>query len=868
MSTTPGTMMQPTVSTFSATHGQGSGATGSSMLTSQPQSQQHLLHPNLYNSGVSGNNNVPGLPSIVVGGSSSLPQNQSYVGAGGLFQQQQQQRHQQSTTPTSQLASAGSGASSSASSPNVNALGMGAFMQQQQHNYQQQQQQQQQQQHQQQQHLQHVHSLPRFEHQQSQPHPTTTSSSSEDWKSAVMFRSDSNSSINSGRGGVGVGVGTFPAHLQPVAVPPPGVTLQNVGTGAGFTSVGGSGNTASVVTPTAPTPAPLNGPGRPRKRKSVSGVAGTVGEGGGDTGSANALVSGRRKSVPGPALGVTLESLPQQQQQQQQQQPGGDGSMMVGADTGRVGWEQPSGGNDPVVDRPVKIPRRESISGLQPSDMMIMEGQGQGQGQPGVGVGRGSLPPKISTSTGSLLRGRPPSSGGSRTGSSSRSKSATGAATPAVTISTSIQSPVNANAIGNGPSSALLDSQTSAGPRDPNQVFAVPTSAGAGGRRGSRRASMLVSGGVVSEGSTDGADTPSPAVGLVASRRVSISGAGAGSGAQASGANSSSSSSAMAMAVDGETEQQQQQRRRGGKELLTEEEKRANHIMSEQKRRNLIRNGFQALTDIVPGLKATGASGPGSGNHMSHGSGGIGAGPGTNAGTSKSIILLKAVEFIQSLESRNRELMSTLSELEARMEVKRRKQQREAGLIVNEGGSGVGGGGASGANFPSGFMGGAMFGLNSGGSGAVVGGIGGSGSALPSTVGSASSSPSAMRVDGGLHQESDVGSSGGTHVVESKRGRGGKRGGRGGGRKAATGPGHAQSTSGDGGVHMPAMSTSASSSSSALPNSLFAPIARIPVQSGSLFASVTGNIEGGTAGGGGTGGENSGDTRGYTTGGN
>ncbi|KAI8065273.1 hypothetical protein BC940DRAFT_241570, partial [Gongronella butleri] len=35
------------------------------------------------------------------------------------------------------------------------------------------------------------------------------------------------------------------------------------------------------------------------------------------------------------------------------------------------------------------------------------------------------------------------------------------------------------------------------------------------------------------------------------------------------------------------------------RELLTEDEKRANHIASEQKRRNTIRNGFKEMTDII-----------------------------------------------------------------------------------------------------------------------------------------------------------------------------------------------------------------------------------------------------------------------------
>lgn len=42
--------------------------------------------------------------------------------------------------------------------------------------------------------------------------------------------------------------------------------------------------------------------------------------------------------------------------------------------------------------------------------------------------------------------------------------------------------------------------------------------------------------------------------------------------------------------------------KRGGKQLLTEEEKRANHIESEKKRRQNIRTGFDQLVEIVPSL--------------------------------------------------------------------------------------------------------------------------------------------------------------------------------------------------------------------------------------------------------------------------
>lgn len=48
-------------------------------------------------------------------------------------------------------------------------------------------------------------------------------------------------------------------------------------------------------------------------------------------------------------------------------------------------------------------------------------------------------------------------------------------------------------------------------------------------------------------------------------------------------------------------------KRHRSNERLTEEEKRANHIASEQKRRHNIRMGFQALSLLVPSLKDVGA---------------------------------------------------------------------------------------------------------------------------------------------------------------------------------------------------------------------------------------------------------------------
>ncbi|KAL1924396.1 uncharacterized protein VTP21DRAFT_7431 [Calcarisporiella thermophila] len=83
------------------------------------------------------------------------------------------------------------------------------------------------------------------------------------------------------------------------------------------------------------------------------------------------------------------------------------------------------------------------------------------------------------------------------------------------------------------------------------------------------------------------------------------------------------------------------------RELLTEEEKRANHIASEQKRRNQIRAGFRDLTEIVPSLQ--------------------------NVNSSKSTILFTAVEFIRRLERRNAVLRGKVEQLEGRINLGRER---------------------------------------------------------------------------------------------------------------------------------------------------------------------------------------------------
>lgn len=94
---------------------------------------------------------------------------------------------------------------------------------------------------------------------------------------------------------------------------------------------------------------------------------------------------------------------------------------------------------------------------------------------------------------------------------------------------------------------------------------------------------------------------------------------------------------------EGKKRTMQERRNRPHKELLTTEEKRANHIASEQKRRSTIRTGFKDLTEIIPTLK--------------------------NMNNSKSAVLFKAVDYIRYLEKRNRGLRDKLHTLTVRVQL-------------------------------------------------------------------------------------------------------------------------------------------------------------------------------------------------------
>jgi hypothetical protein len=80
-----------------------------------------------------------------------------------------------------------------------------------------------------------------------------------------------------------------------------------------------------------------------------------------------------------------------------------------------------------------------------------------------------------------------------------------------------------------------------------------------------------------------------------------------------------------------------QQGAKPARENLTEEQKRSNHILSEQKRRNLIRQGFDDLCTLVPGLKG--------------------------GGFSKSAMLTQAADWLEEILRGNEILKAQLAEL-------------------------------------------------------------------------------------------------------------------------------------------------------------------------------------------------------------
>ncbi|KHJ33759.1 putative mlx-interacting protein [Erysiphe necator] len=79
------------------------------------------------------------------------------------------------------------------------------------------------------------------------------------------------------------------------------------------------------------------------------------------------------------------------------------------------------------------------------------------------------------------------------------------------------------------------------------------------------------------------------------------------------------------------------------KPRLSENEKKANHIASEQKRRQAIREGFDRLTELVPGLEGQGRS--------------------------ESVVLKKTVDYIRAQLAERQRLVNRIEELGGQQEL-------------------------------------------------------------------------------------------------------------------------------------------------------------------------------------------------------
>ncbi|KAI9316176.1 hypothetical protein BX666DRAFT_1859462, partial [Dichotomocladium elegans] len=88
----------------------------------------------------------------------------------------------------------------------------------------------------------------------------------------------------------------------------------------------------------------------------------------------------------------------------------------------------------------------------------------------------------------------------------------------------------------------------------------------------------------------------------------------------------------------------QRRSRKAPHELLTESEKRANHIASEQRRRQNIRLGFEQLVDVVPTL--------------------------TQGSRSEAVILQKSVEHIRHLLAAKNDLEQQIRDLQLLLDEK------------------------------------------------------------------------------------------------------------------------------------------------------------------------------------------------------
>ncbi|KAL7922991.1 hypothetical protein ACQKWADRAFT_290915 [Trichoderma austrokoningii] len=104
--------------------------------------------------------------------------------------------------------------------------------------------------------------------------------------------------------------------------------------------------------------------------------------------------------------------------------------------------------------------------------------------------------------------------------------------------------------------------------------------------------------------------------------------------------NGSVSSPPMDTVTGGKRRKSSANGAKSARENLSEEQKRENHIRSEQKRRTLIKEGFDDLCDLVPGLRG--------------------------GGFSKSTMLTMTAEWLEEILVGNKELTAQLAALEGR----------------------------------------------------------------------------------------------------------------------------------------------------------------------------------------------------------
>ncbi|KAG0006823.1 hypothetical protein BGZ65_003167 [Modicella reniformis] len=144
-----------------------------------------------------------------------------------------------------------------------------------------------------------------------------------------------------------------------------------------------------------------------------------------------------------------------------------------------------------------------------------------------------------------------------------------------------------------------------------------------------------------SDGHTDNEEASFPGPGAEHRNGSTKNGFSSQMGESESSRNNRSSDNQMSRTRSPTSQMQPRSSKKAPHELLTESEKKANHIASEQKRRQNIRIGFDSLVEIVPTL--------------------------SECHRSEALILQKSVDYIQRLLSQKYELKNRVRVLQANL---------------------------------------------------------------------------------------------------------------------------------------------------------------------------------------------------------